>query len=214
MVAHIPAVVEWHFSPASSSTYPLHLFRCLRSWGCGAREGSSWFRISWPVAWAHTHIAPKELVPIVVAIALWGHKWRGNKICCYCDNAAVVFAVNKGSARDPQLMRLLRSLFFLCATYDISISARHIAGVLNKSAGALSRNNLPLFFTINPQAQAQPTAVPDELLELVFNRNLLWTSPNWTNLFATILASVLPPPRERPMPQPSATSNHFARQHQ
>lgn len=111
-------------------------------------------------------------------------------------------------------MRLLRSLFFFCATYDISISARHIAGVLNKSADALSRNNLPLFFTINPQAQPQPTAVPDELLELVFNRNLLWTSPNWTNLFATILASVLPPPREPPMPQPSAASHHFARQHQ
>ena len=82
------------------------------------------------------------------------------------------------------------------------------ATLLNKSADALSRNNLPLFFTINPQAQPQPTAVPDELLELVFNRNLLWTSPNWTNLFATILAHVLPPPHEPPMPQPSAM--HFS----
>ena len=43
----------------------------------------------------------KELIPIVLATAVWGHHWAGLRIRCLCDNMAVVFAVNKGSARDP-----------------------------------------------------------------------------------------------------------------
>ena len=112
------------------------------------------------------------------------------------------------STRSPTYMCLLASLFFFCATYIISLPAHHIAGVLNKSADALSCNNLPLFLIMNPQVQPQPTVVPDELLELVSNRNLLWTSPNWTSLFTTILASVLPPLLVPPIPQPSVASYH------
>ena len=57
-------------------------------------------------------IAPKELVPIVLVLALWGPQRAGTKVCCWCDNSAVVWAINKGSARDPKLMRLLRCLCF------------------------------------------------------------------------------------------------------
>ncbi len=95
------------------------------SWRCGATWNGRWFQIPWPPSWVTTSVAPKELVPIVVAIALWGALWTGQRISCYCDNMAVVFSVNKGSARDRQLMRLLRILFFFCAHYRISISARH-----------------------------------------------------------------------------------------
>jgi len=165
------------------------------SWGCGALHGNSWFQIQWNESWSSAHIAAKELIPIVAAIALWGHHLVGRRVCCYCDNIAVVFALNKGCARDPQLMRLLRALFFFCAVWCISLSARHIAGVLNDSADALSRNNVSLFFSLNPQAFPHPSPIPQELLELVFNRGLLWTSPSWTRLFATILRAVSPHPQ-------------------
>ena len=160
------------------------------SWGCGAFAGNHWFQIQWKESWSQVHIAAKELVPIVVAIALWGHTWKGSRVCCYCDNIAVVFALNKGSARDPQLMRLLRALFFFCAIQDISLSAGHIAGALNDAADALSRNNLVLFLSTHPQMAPQPSLIPQELLELVFNRSLLWTSPTWTKLFMDILRAV------------------------
>ncbi len=174
------------------------------TWGCGALCGQSWFQVQWRESWAGVHIAAKELVPIVIATAIWGHLWRGRRICCYCDNMAVVYALNKGSARDPQLMRLLRSLCFFSAAHSISISARHIAGILNDSADALSRNNLSLFFSINPQALPQPCPVQEELLDLVFNHNLLWTSPNWTKLFAAILKGASPPPHLPPTSLPNA----------
>ena len=59
--------------------------------------------------------SPKELVPIV------GSWWKGKKILCLCDNMAVVYAINKGSARDPKLMKLLRVLAFLCAVHSIDL---------------------------------------------------------------------------------------------
>ena len=43
------------------------------TYGCGAFCLSyGWFQIQWPESWASTHIAAKELVPIVCAAAIWG----------------------------------------------------------------------------------------------------------------------------------------------
>ena len=146
--------------------------------------------------WTAMHISPKELFPIVIAMAVWGPNWGGQRVCCYCDNIAVVYAINKGTARDPQMMRLIHTLFFFCATYRVTISARHIPGVRNTAADALSRANLPLFFTLNPQAAPLPSVIPDVLQQLVLNRKLLWTSPSWIKLFTSTLATVSPLLRE------------------
>ena len=75
---------------------------------------------------------PKELVPIVLAVAFWGPQWAGTKICCRCDNSAVVLAINveQGSTKDPKLMRLLHICFFF-AMYRISITVCHLPGVQN-----------------------------------------------------------------------------------
>ena len=173
------------------------------SWGCGAVCDGRWFQLSWPMAWRGTPISPKELVPIVVALALWGPLWRGKQVQCLCDNIAVVYAVNRGSARDPKLMRLLRILAFLCAVHSIGITAKHIAGVKYTAADALSRNNLPVFFASTPQATPVPAGVPLCLQELVLNQTLRWTSPSWKRLFSTTLSTAWHLLPERPMPQPS-----------
>ena len=160
------------------------------TWGCGASWSYQWFQVPWPESWRSTGIAPKELIPIILAAAVWGPSWAGQKICCYCDNTAVVYAVNKGMARDPQLMRLLRTLLFFCASFRMEITTCHIAGVLNTSADALSRNHYTLLSSLNPRAAPLPTPIPAELRELLFNRTLRWTSPSWTGWFNSILGSV------------------------
>ena len=101
-----------------------------------------WFQLQWPESWSTVAIAPKELVPIVMAVILWGPYWAGKWVRCLCDNISVVAAVNKGAARDPALSSLLRTL--------VSLTARHLPGVQNTSADALSRDKLPLFFSLNP----------------------------------------------------------------
>ena len=122
------------------------------SWGCGAAHENLWFQLQWPEPWAEVSIAPKELVPIVVAATLWGPYWAGQHVWFLCDSMAVVAVVNKGAARDPTLSHLLRILAFVAAVLDLHVSARHLPGLQNSSADALSRDRLPLFFS-------QPTGI-------------------------------------------------------
>ena len=43
-------------------------------WGCGAfTDDSRWFQIQWLNEWCSVHITMKELLPIVVACAVWGY---------------------------------------------------------------------------------------------------------------------------------------------
>ena len=76
-------------------------------------------RCRWPTQWEDVHITAKELLPIIVASAVWGHQWRGCSVRCQCDNAAVVAIVRLGSSRDQRVMHLMRCLFFFMAYYQI-----------------------------------------------------------------------------------------------
>ncbi len=72
------------------------------SFGCGAVvEGLGWFQIQWPEAWGGVDIATKELVPVVVAAALWGSRWAGKHICFHTDNMSVMAIL---SLRQPGLL--------------------------------------------------------------------------------------------------------------
>ena len=199
--------------PPSTPTYVV-TSDASGGWGSAAIFNNLWFQLEWPSQWADKTIAPKELVPIVIAMALWGPQWAGEKVCALCDNMAVVCAVNKKSARDPALSTLLRILCILCAIYNVSLVARHLPGVENLAADALSRDRLPLFFSQNPQASPTPTLIPSPLRELVLNQELNCASQRWTELLRATLgsASLLPPGRHTPrlsaVMQPSATSSN------
>ena len=178
-----------------------HLSSASGSWGCGVIYENLWFQLRWPLSWQAVSIAPKELLPIVVAVVLWGPHWAGQRICCLCDNMAVVAAINKGAARDPMLAHLLRLLAFSTAVLDIHVAACHLPGVHNTSADALSRGRLQHFFYLNPQASPVPTIILTELRELVFNRELSWTSPTWMGLWSASWTAALRLPPARPINQ-------------
>ena len=94
------------------------------SFGCGAVNPTSWEWLQLP--WSAVHgvalhelrgdsITLKEVIPIVLACALWGRQWRGQSITIYCDNTEAVSVVNFGYSRAPRIMQLLRCLFFIRA---------------------------------------------------------------------------------------------------
>ena len=62
--------------------------------------------------------------------------WRDKKIKIYCDNVAVVNAVNSGKARDSILVACARNIWN--ATFDIDLVV-HLRGQENSVAGLLSR---------------------------------------------------------------------------
>ena len=104
-------------------------------------------------------ILAKELLPIVIAAAIWGKAWRGHTVFCHCDNAAVVALINAGYCKHETAMHLLRCLFFIAAHFDFDIFARHIPGSLNVAADALSHNLVPLLQRFQKQRLFPPQSL-------------------------------------------------------
>ena len=195
----------WPPNPPSFSCYT----DASGNWGCGAILSTPpqlWFQLRWPDSWLRNNIAAKEMVPIVVAAAIWGHHWSGKKVLFRSDNSATVAAVQSGSARDPSLRHLLRCLFFIAATRQFDYSATHIPGVRNTAADALSRDRAHLLATLVPSANSIPSFIPLSLQDLLLRTDVSWTSTLWRESFIHSLDSVSPKTLQGHMTQrPAAT---------
>ena len=157
-------------------------------WGCGAFCGPKWFHFQWSTLMKDVHITIKELIPIVLAVAVWGREWQGLTVQARCDNSAVVDILNWGNSQDPEVMHLMCCLAFIQAKFQVYLLASHIQGIKNDLADALSRTNLNYFKFHHPQAAQDPTPIPQELLDLTLISKPDWTSAHWTDLWSAIFA--------------------------
>ena len=149
-------------------------------------------------------ITVKELVPVIIAAAIWGAGWAVRHILFHVDNLAVVSVVQKLNARDALLSNLLRCLYSYAAHFRFPFLATHVPGIQNSAADALSSNNLPLFTSLFPQV---PQAViPPFLLDFFVQRSPDWSSVEWTTLFAGSLHQESLLPRQWPIMVESGTS--------
>lgn len=144
------------------------------SWGCGAYSGWSWFMLR---SISESHITVKELVPVVISAAIWGHTWQGNSEQIHCDNMAVVSTVNQGTSKNQEVMHLISFLAFIAGKLDFHIEATHIRGADND---ALSQNNLPLFQSLYPQADPEVHPIPESLIDI-----LILSKQDWTELWSS-----------------------------
>ena len=157
-------------------------------WGCGACWEDRWVKGSWDGMWKETNIATKELLPILLAVAMWGVFWQGNQVRVQCDNMAVVHIIAANSSKDATIMHLLRGLHFVSAYYNINLRAVHIPGSINICPDAISRNLLQVFFRENPQARRYPTPIPDCLWNVLVRTQLDWRSESWRGSLAASLS--------------------------
>jgi hypothetical protein len=179
------------------------------SFGCGAFASSlGWFQLQWPENWHTIHITAKELVPVVLAAALWGPQWTRQRISFRSDNMAVVELLKSYTSHDPLLMHMLRCLAFYSAYYRFQITAEHIPGVLNTAADAISRNNMSLFHSFVPQTQ--PVPLPQAVVDLIVSNRPDWGSQHWTHLFTSSLIKDCPQPQERSTNRDGANTNASA----
>lgn len=156
------------------------------SWGCGTFWAAHWFQLPWPQSLPHLHITVKELIPIVIAAAVWGKSWSESHVWVKFDNAAVVHILNRGYSRDPEVMHLMRCLHFITARFNFRVTAEHIQGTLNTAADALSRNSLHTFKVLMPHANQSSTQIPHTLVDLLMGSKPDWLSTGWTALFSSI----------------------------
>lgn len=96
------------------------------SWGCGAWHQTAWFQVEWDSRSISLTIAEKELIPVVLACAAWGRKWRGHNILCLCDNQVVVACLRSRTSKTKGLMHLLRCLVFIEAKFNFFVSSEYI----------------------------------------------------------------------------------------
>ena len=54
----------------------------------------------------HMHVAAKEMVPVVLAIAVWGKQRLGCTVLCESDNMTTVSALKKGAASDQPRLQM------------------------------------------------------------------------------------------------------------
>ena len=140
----------------------LKLFSDASDVGFGAIYGTSWIQGSW-IRWdIRPSIDYRELFAIVAAAHTWGHEWSGKRIVFVTDNLPITQIWDRGSTPSPDIMTLIRALFLKAAKSGFSVSLKHIAGVSNPIADALSRFQDVLFRQLLPDAEPSPTAIPPE----------------------------------------------------
>ena len=171
------------------------------SWGCGAWFGPDWFQLEWPDKAQELPIMVKEMVPIVIACALWSKKWENHLVLCHCDNQAVVASIRSRTSKNKHCMRLLRTLAFVEACHCCYLQPVYINTALNDRADDLSRNNLQSFFSKVPQVNSNPEPLPLPFINLLLEPDTDWTSSRWLHLFRSILMPVSHPPPTSLTPQ-------------
>lgn len=107
-------------------------------WGCVPMFGHRWFEISWPSHWKSKHINICELVPIFLALTTWGTHFRHSCSTFRSNNKAVVDVLNAGTAKDPDMLMVLRKVTLLTLHLCVNICALLYPGRSNIIADHLS----------------------------------------------------------------------------
>ena len=97
---------------------------------------------------------------------IWGIHLKNKRIIFNVDNQAVVAIINKKSSKSNRVMTLVRNLVSLSLQYNIMLKAEHIPGKINSIADALSRSDWQRFKTLCPEADPEPTEIPDHLWKI------------------------------------------------
>ncbi len=87
------------------------------------------------------HINETELLSVYLAALKWRHQWRNKRVIVASDNTTVVASINKGTSKSAMIMRMLRDLFWISASFNFHLTAKFIEGRLNTVADAASRCN-------------------------------------------------------------------------
>ena len=94
----------------------------------------------------------RELCAVALAVATWGSQWQGHRIVMHCDNMCVVECINRGASKSPDMMRLIRNMFYVCAQYGVEVMARYVNTHCNDIADSLSRLQYDRFYRCAPMA--------------------------------------------------------------
>lgn len=126
-----------------------------------------WWAGDWLEAWKIEGITRDltflDFFPIWVAIVLWGKDMRDSTIHFWCDNQVVVHVINSLTSKSHQVMGLVRGFILRCLRFNIFFLVRHVPGLDNGVADALSHKQMWRFHQLAPAADLPPVQLPEEV---------------------------------------------------
>lgn len=133
--------------------------------GYGGYFRGKWFNGCWPlpVLQEGYSIAWKEMVPIVMAVIVWGPELEGKRIMLHTDNVAVKCIVNSQTSHCSHIMKLVRLFVVECLKFDIWVKAMYIPTRDNSIADSLSRMQMDRFRGLAPEAEERATQIPERI---------------------------------------------------
>ncbi|KAJ1155724.1 hypothetical protein NDU88_008453 [Pleurodeles waltl] len=133
--------------------------------GFGLYWDGRWCEEEWPEYWKHggRSIAFLEFFSLIIVVCLWGAPLRDSRVLFRVDNLAVMQMVNRQSAREAGVLQLLRVFVLQCLRNNIHFSARHVPGVNNDIADALSRSQWERFHGLTTGVALRRFRMPGEL---------------------------------------------------
>ena len=137
--------------------------------GFGAIYGKRWIQGIWGESVREYSIDFKELFAIVAAVITWGSQWERKRIVFVTDNLPITQIWHTGTSRSSDNMVLVRKLYLLAAEFGFSVSLKHILGIFNPVADALSRLQVVKFKQLVPDAEVVATPLPLAVAELLQN---------------------------------------------
>ena len=127
------------------------------------------------------HISAKEILPVVIAAAIWGEGWSASR----CSSSRITQLWWLSSTLVPAGTNPYAPYAMSHVHHGKMVSASHVRGIHNSLADALSRNNRDYFLSHYPQAQPSPSSIPLTLVGMLITSKPDWTSPHWTSLWNT-----------------------------
>ncbi|KAK6170386.1 hypothetical protein SNE40_018795 [Patella caerulea] len=141
--------------------------------GCGAYLSGQWTYFQWPLCWKNSAIISDvtflELVPIFIAISVWGEKLANKKITFNVDNMALVTILNKCTSKSKRIMQLLRPFLLYALKNNIIFRSRHLSSCSNAISDSISRKQWTRFRSLAPAADVNPQPIPDYTLNTIYN---------------------------------------------
>ena len=79
--------------------------------GNAAVFGSQWFAVRWHKSFSSADICFLELLPIMLAVEIWGEKMSKSCVLFLTDNEALVAIINKQTSKCERIIKLLRQFY-------------------------------------------------------------------------------------------------------
>ena len=144
--------------------------------GCGCYFAGKWAFYQWPKQWHNQSILSDitflEMVPVLLAINLWGRELSKKRILLRIDNEALVSVLNKQSSKSKRLMILVRKFVLFSMMLEIVFKAVHISTYHNGIADSISRMQWTRLRQLAPEAAVDPEPIPQTFQNLLSEMKL------------------------------------------